>query len=108
MADAPFDNTYELSAPIMTHGGNITTLTLNAPKGRAFIKHGMPYSIVREGDDDNVRTEFRFMPKIMFKFLADMTGLNEIELDDLPGCDVQPLFWKVVAVIGERPTKSSA
>ena len=101
------DNTYELSAPITTHKGQIETLDLKMPSGRAFRKYGMPYTIVREGDIENQKIEFRFVPKVMFQFISDMSGLNEMELDDLAGCDIQPLFWKVVEVIGERPTKSS-
>lgn len=96
-------NTFPLSKSINTHEGEVKSLVLKLPTARSFIKAGVPYSTVYERmEDGTVREEFRFNAKAMFSFLADMTGYDDIVLGAIPAVDVMPLFYKVVAMLGER------
>lgn len=91
--------TFELSSPITTHRGPVTTLTLNQPKARSFIRHGVPFKHIVKGEGDNQEVATEFDPKAMFGFLSDMTDHDQITLEDIPACDVMGLFWKMVTVI---------
>jgi len=97
---------FSLTTPIETHEGTITELKLKTPTARVFVKYGSPYSVIREGDEDNPRIEFKYHTKPMFAFIADMSGVGQEHLEDMSAVDVQPLFWEVVRILGDRPTKS--
>jgi hypothetical protein len=99
------DNTtsFTLSNPLRTHDGEVTELSLRQPLARSFIKAGVPFNTVTENSEDGTqKVEFRFNTKAMFVFLADMSGLDEIILGKIAGSDVMPLFYTVVAMLGER------
>ena len=98
---------FKLSERLTTHKGSITELTLNMPRARLFSRFGMPFTSVREGDVDNPRIDFRFMPRIMFQFISDMSGVEEVTLEAIDARDVLPLFWKVVEMLTDRPQISS-
>lgn len=97
---------FTLTDPIETYEGTITELKLKTPRAKLFNKYGSPYSVIREGDEDNPRLEFKFNTKAMFAFVSDMSGVGPEHLEDMSGVDVQPLFWEVVNILGQRPTKS--
>ena len=97
------ETVFHLSKPISTHDGEVSKLELKLPTARSFIKAGVPYSTVSErADDGTVRDEFRFNTKAMFSFLTDMTGYDDIVLASIPAVDVMPLFYTMVAMLGER------
>jgi hypothetical protein len=101
------DTTYKLIKPLQTHQGEVNSLTLKYPTARSFMNHGTPFTVIREGDEDNPRIEFKFNTKPMFKFIADMTGLDELTLADIHGTDVMPLFWQVANMLNNRPKNTS-
>lgn len=84
--------TYALTAPITSHKGNLINLTLNPPKARSFLK-GMPFRVEELTSGDGLfgyRTIYD--PKVCMSFLADMSGLDELTLEDIHAADVLPLF----------------
>ena len=87
--------TFKLSAPLTTHKGEVNELQLRMPKASSFARHGMPYEV--KGEDIKLN-----MPAI-FGFVADMTDIEVALLNTMEGCDVIPLAWAVVGVIGTRP-----
>lgn len=102
------NTTYQLSRPIVTHTGTIAELPLKYPTAKSYIDYGMPYTQVTEGEADNTRIEFKFNPKIMFKFISDMSGLDDITLSGIDARDVVGLFWHVVGMLNNKipPTSS--
>lgn len=83
---------YTLTVPIIGHGGKTTRLTIKPPCARSFLK-GMPFVVEEITSEDGVfgfRTIYN--PKVCLSFLADMTGIDEITLEDLHASDVLPLF----------------
>jgi hypothetical protein len=103
------DQTFTLRKPIMSHQGSISALQLNYPTARCYINYGMPYATVRQGSDpENQRVEFNFNPKVMFRFIADMSGIDELSLEDIDGRDVMPLFWFVVGMLNSAVPQTSS
>lgn len=100
--------TFTLSKPITTHQGVIDKLVLKYPTARCFMKYGMPYSTVREGDETDMRSEFRINAKAMFKFIADMSGLDEIALEEIDGRDVSTLMFFVVGMLNSAVPRTSS
>lgn len=97
------ENVFVFSVPLQTHDGLITKVKLKMPKAKAFITYGQPYTLIREGGLDAPRVEWKFYPKIMFKFAAEMTGIDENLLEGIQGNDVEPLYWAIVEMLGNRP-----
>ena len=98
---------FPLAEPLNTHKGPLTELALKMPRGRAFTRFGTPWVITREGEGDSARINVTFNPKVMFKFVADMSGVDELSLENIMGCDVDPLFWAVFGHVNARPQMSS-
>lgn len=96
--------TFKLIKPLKTHKGETSTLALKPPTAGAFVRYGMPFSQITETIDGSDRQEFKFYPDRMMRFISDMTGHDHIELEGIDGRDVIPLFWSVVAVLGNRQT----
>lgn len=100
--------TYALSEPITTHNGPVRVLTVRPPKGRSFMK-GMPF-VIEESVTEDGSAAFKtvFNTRVCFQFLSDMTGIDEMDLADIPGQDVMPLFRMIVDYTLGRPPKSNA
>lgn len=99
---------YPLSKPITTHAGVLSELTLKAPTGSAFIKHGVPFKHLFETVGDNRRMTIDFDARRMFGFLSDMTGIDVILLEGLDGGDVFNLFYVLVDMLGNSVAQPSA
>lgn len=95
---------FKCAYPFMTHANaSATDITLKYPTARAFMKFGMPYASVNEGDETDRRTEFRINAKIMGKFISDMSGLDELEIEEIDARDYVRLMWTVVGMLNETP-----
>jgi len=67
-----------LSEPLQTHKGELSELTLKAPRARLFMQNGEPF--VTDVDFEAGKVKHTYDNKIMAKFLADMSGHDEITL----------------------------
>jgi len=70
-----------LTEPIMTHKGELSEITLKAPRAGLFMRHGEPF--VTDVDFEAGKVKHVYDNKIMSKFLADMSGFDEIVLGNL-------------------------
>jgi hypothetical protein len=80
-------STITLKAPLLTHSGEVTSLTLKEPKARSFFEHGEPFKmrVITEGESE--RIEFEYNHKVLGKFLSDMCGLDELILGKISASD---------------------
>ena len=94
-----------LAAPIPSHNGEITELTLKLPRARAWIQYGAPFTTIYEGTGTDAKQELRFNSKAMLSFLSDMSGVSASDLELLDGRDFHSLMYTVVAMVnGASPT----
>jgi hypothetical protein len=100
--------TVTLSRPLKTHGGDVTTITLKEPTARSFFDHGEPFKIRVISDDSGDRIDFDFYNAVFKKFLADMTGLDDLILSSLRAADFMALRSRaaqmIIGVTGQNPT----
>ena len=73
----------KLSAPLLTHKGQIDTIDLKEPTAKSFIEHGEPFRVTISDGMYNVE----FFNKPMAGFLYDMTGIDVLLLSALPAKD---------------------
>ena len=91
-----YTNVFKLSRPLHTHKGDVTSLTLKEPTAGTFVRaKADPYK-VRFYDD---KADYTFDSAATVAFLSDMTELDPIILESLPGADFMALRWKMVEVI---------
>lgn len=100
--------TITLSQPIKTHNGDVATITLNEPTARSFFEHGEPFKVRVISDASGDRIDFDFFNGVLKRFLADMTGLDEIVLAGLRASDFMTLRSRaaqmIIGVTGQNPT----
>jgi hypothetical protein len=92
------DNVFKLSRPLHTHKGDVTEITLKEPTAGTFIRaKGDPFKLrFIDGKPD-----YDFDSAASMAFLCEMTGLDQIVLEALPGCDFIGLRYALVNVIAE-------
>jgi hypothetical protein len=75
--------TYTLSQPLKTHSGEVATLTLQEPTGRAFVEYGEPFNVENTYDESGKVTYVKFVydnNRALLRFLGDMV---EPKMDDI-------------------------
>ena len=99
--------TVTLSKPIKTHSGEVTTITLNEPTARLFFDHGEPFKVRVISDESGERIDFDFFNSVFKKFLADMTGLDDLVLSSLLAIDFIMLRTRaahmIMGLAGKNP-----
>lgn len=100
--------TYTLSTKIMTTKGETALLTLSSPKARSFRKYGVPFKPIRtlDGEGNVTGYSIEVNTAALAGFLADMTGLDISDIDELEAHDFQALIAKVQGMIND-PTGAS-
>lgn len=104
MAKEP--HTFTLSGPLKTHDGDVRELKLKEPKAKLFVKYDDPFKLLpsKSGEDF---LEFFFNNVSMLHFLADMTGIDELILEELPTSDYYHLRQAAANIIlGAVPDKN--
>lgn len=99
----------KLSRPIKTHSGEVSEITLKEPTARSFFTHGEPFKVkVLTDDKGESLIDFEFFNSIIVKFLADMSGLDDIVLSGLRAVDYVSLRARaahmIIGVAGTNPT----
>ena len=82
--------TFKLSEPLKTHKGEVTELTLKTPRGRSFVEYGDPFQLKPRMNDAGEATGLEFVfnnNKSMVRFLSDMTGVDDLVLNDISAAD---------------------
>ena len=97
-----------LESPIMTHDGEKSTIVLKEPKAKLFFDHGEPFkSRVTTNEKGETNIDFDFNNPIMGKFLASMSGIDDIVLSGLSASDYLALRVKatyfIMGMIGADP-----
>ncbi|SFO17769.1 hypothetical protein SAMN05216330_10296 [Bradyrhizobium sp. Ghvi] len=101
--------TFKLTSPLKTHDGVVTELKLKSPKARLMIKHGDPFTIrpVKNAKGETESYEYIYNNSAMVQFAADMTGVDELILEDLSVTDFTRLRGAITNVIlGLVPDKN--
>ncbi|MDB4872407.1 MAG: hypothetical protein JWL97_3411 [Gemmatimonadales bacterium] len=104
--------TITLSKPLTTHDGEVTTLKLKEPEARLFFKHGEGFKmkVTRDEQTEAVSVDFEFNNAVFGKYLADMTGLDDIVLGKLRAADYMHLRTQaahlIVGLTGENPSET--
>ncbi|MCW2284907.1 phage tail assembly protein [Rhodoblastus acidophilus] len=100
--------TVNLSRPLMTHKGQVTSLELREPLAGSFFDHAEPFKIrVKDG-----RVDFDYDNAAMMRFLADMCGHDVTVLRGLAARDYMTVRTAVTDIIlgltgtEENPTNS--
>jgi hypothetical protein len=91
--------TVTLSQPLKTHGGEVTTITLKEPTAKSFFDHGEPFKVRVVNDESGDRIELDFFNGVLKKFLADMTGLDDLVLSALRAADFMTLRTRAAHMI---------
>lgn len=98
----------KLSAPLLTHKGQIDTIDLKEPTAKSFIEHGEPFRVTVKDGTVNVD----FFNKSMAGFLFDMTGIDVLLLQGLAAKDYMTLRTRAVdmimGLVGDDPVPTSA
>lgn len=100
---------YTLVSPITTHAGQVTKITLKRPKARAYITYGEPFTFERKFDADGTTTGLisHQNTKAFQGFMAEMTGLDPIDLEDLDAFDFRSICGLIQALIVNPPTPAT-
>jgi tail assembly chaperone E/41/14-like protein len=103
------DDIFKLSSPIKTHNGEVSEVKLKEPTARSFFSHGEPFKVkVLSDDKGESLVDFDFNNAVFAKFLADMTGLDDIVLSSLRAVDYVQLRTRashmIIGVAGTNPT----
>lgn len=103
--------TIKLSRPIKSHGGEVNEVTLKEPTARLFFSHGEAFKVKVSTDEaGQSNVEFDYNNAIMSKFLADMSGLDDIVLSTLRASDYMHLrtraAYLIVGVTGQNPSET--
>jgi hypothetical protein len=104
--------TVTLSRPLKTHDGDVTSLKLTEPTARLFFQHGEGFKmkVTRDEQTDAVSVDFDFNNTVFGKYLADMTGLDDIVLGKLRAADYMHLRTQaahmIVGLTGENPSET--
>jgi hypothetical protein len=103
--------TIKLSRSIKTHDGEVTEIKLKEPTARSFFTHGEPFKVkVTTDDKDETRVDFDFNNAVVAKFLADMTGLDDLLLSSLRAVDYVRLRSQaahlIIGVAGTDPIET--
>jgi hypothetical protein len=81
--------TFKLSSPLKTHDGEVTELKLKTPRAGLLTKYDDPFKIQPLKDGDGY--EYVFNNKSMMQFASEMTGIDDLILEDMSVSD----FWKL-------------
>lgn len=89
----------KLSAPLPDHQGSycIDEITFRHPKARLFRMYGNPKRVasVFDKDQPNIARVDQIVDEVVYiKFIAEMTGLDESQIDDMTSFDY--LMAKVI------------
>ncbi len=99
--------TVTLSKPLKTHNGETTSITLKEPTARLFFEYGEPFKI-KPDSDGNLETTYN--NAVFSKFLASMTGIDDILLGSLTTADYVKLRYIATSLImsgaGENPSSA--
>ena len=98
----------KLSRPVKTHDGEASEIKLKEPTARSFFTHGEPFKVkVSTDDKGEFRVDFDFNNSILAKFLADMTGLDDLVLSSLRAVDYVQVRTRaahmIIGVAGTDP-----
>lgn len=110
--------TFKLSRPIKTHGGEFDTLTLREPTAGAFVDNGEPFKVVTktnaEGEPSGIDIVYD-NNRALLRFIIDMVveKVDELILRGLSAADfmrLRGLATNIILVgIGPKdPTEPSA
>lgn len=89
---------FTLTETLKTHNGEVRELKLRTPKARLFMRYGDAFKITPAKSEDEP-ADFVFNNEIMVKYLADMTGVDELILEEMPSGDFYNLRQLAVVVI---------
>jgi hypothetical protein len=99
--------TITLTKSLVSHSGNINTLSFKEPTAREFVNLGEPFK-VRVLPDGT--TDIDYNNKVTIGFLSMMTGLDEITLEGLSARDFssarQTMLSVILGIAGSDPTEA--
>lgn len=75
--------TFKLSRPIKTHGGELAELTLQEPTARAFVTYGEPFTLKTVKGDDGEPAGVSFVYDNNRAFMGFLTDMVVEKVDDL-------------------------
>jgi hypothetical protein len=89
--------TFTLSEPLKTHDGEVTELKLKTPRAGLIVKYDDPFQIrpIKDGDG----YEYVFNNKSVMQFASDMTGIDDLILQDLSVPDFMRLRTEIAGII---------
>ncbi len=88
--------TITLSKPLDSHQGALRTLTIKEPTARQFVSHGEPFKISLRADGS---PDIEINNKAMFAFISDLSGVDEIALEELSGSDFNKARQAVISLV---------
>jgi hypothetical protein len=92
--------TVKLSRSIKTHNGEVSEIALKEPTARSFFSHGEPFKVkILTDDKGESLIDFDFNNAVVAKFLADMTGQDDIILSSLRAVDYVQLRTRAAQMI---------
>lgn len=80
---------FKLSSPLKTHDGEVTELKLKTPRAGLLTKHDDPFKLQPIKDGDGY--EYVFNNRSMMQFASEMTGIDDLILEDMSVSD----FWRL-------------
>jgi hypothetical protein len=85
--------TFTLSRPLKTHNGEVIELKLREPRAGAFVRYNDPFKVkpLRDAAGEPEGFEYEFNNKQMLQFLAEMTGIDDLLLQDMSASDFMRL-----------------
>ncbi|QCK87245.1 hypothetical protein E8L99_16515 [Phreatobacter aquaticus] len=90
--------TYKLSEPLQTHKGEIRELVFKAPRARAFLDYGTPLvTTFTENRDGTVSYRNSFDYACCFKFMAEMSGVDQSDLEMMAAADLNEALASMVS-----------
>ena len=100
-----------LSKPLKTHDGEKSVIILKEPKAKLFFDHGEPFKAkVTTDQNDKTNIEFDYNNPIMARFMAAMSGIDDLILGDLTASDYLTLRVKatyfIMGMVGADPIEA--
>lgn len=89
--------TFKLSEPLKTHDGEVNELKLKAPRAGLLVKYDDPFKIQPIKDGDGY--EYVFNNKAVMQFASEMTGIDDLILQDLSVSDFMKLRSEIARII---------
>lgn len=88
--------TITLGKAITSHQGELKSLTIREPSARQFVRHGEPFKVNIRADGS---PDIEINNKAMFAFISDLSGVDELALEDLSAADFNRARQAVISMV---------